>query len=137
MTTPELLEIERTACRIASGLTGVPVEECQRIAAGAGPTATAVGAPDIDIAALIEMIIEILLMVSENCPMLNAQAIKEPSPYGRVWFRIVVRRVSRDYSVDLRVRDIADTIVTEFGQMPETVLAQVYQEATQPDFSVA
>jgi hypothetical protein len=130
-----LLAIERFAVRVATAVTGLPEQTFTAILRG---DTDGVGNTQIDPAKLIEIILETILAVIEQCPQRAAYLarVSEPTRFQRVWFRRrFVRPINRDQN-GISNEVLATAMVTEAGTTGGPELEQIYSDVTEPDFSV-
>ena len=107
------LEVERYTIRVGCAVTGVSQEELEAALSNDGSPSSATAAP-IDLEQLIEIIMEIILALLENCPQKSGylQHVANPTRFRRVWFRrMVVRKINRGRTVEDNV--LAAAMITE------------------------
>ncbi len=124
----ERTEIERFAIRVAANFSGVPEDTIAGVVYGNQP----VNSP-IDYIALVEAIIEAVMMLVDQCDESNFMAnTKTPGITMRVWFRALVLRplMSRELRRQVNVRELANSIIAESMTAGDAERQQVWDEVT-------
>lgn len=94
------------------------------------------GIDPVTLLALIELVMQLVLTISENCPERNAKqfakAVARPTLFQRVKTRSLASRVAPGFAVPYTPHEIADSLLTTSAEADESLLMVVHQEA-QPD----